>query len=116
MEGSWNLWVIIGALLTWVIFILGVAQLSRFYAKFLEASKKMDDNMAAVNAQMKKLQGSLAELIIEQRRQSRLQFEQVELKRAEMTGDYEIVEEPIGPVAAPAPAPNGRNITLEEGK
>lgn len=115
LENSLNIWVIVGAILTWVIFILGVAQLSRFYTRFVEASKSMENNLNAVNAQLKKMQSSMAELIIEQRRQSRLQSEQVELKRAEMTGDYEIVEEPIVPQTAPPP-PGGRNISLEEGK
>ena len=113
MLSSLNIMVIIGAVLTWVIFILGVAQLSRFYTKFLEAAKATDNNLTAVNAQLKKVQSSLAELIIEQRRLIRLQTEQLDLKRAEMTGDYEIVEEPINP---PPPPPNERNITLPGGK
>ena len=113
MLNSLNVLVIIGAVLTWVIFILGVAQLSRFYTKFVETSKAADNNLNAVNAQLKKLQSSMAELIIEQRRQIRLQTEQLDLKRAEMTGDYEIVEEPIN---SPPPPPNGRNITLADGK
>lgn len=113
MLSSMNILVIIGAVLTWVIFILGVAQLSRFYTKFLEASKSVDNNLTALNAQMKKIQASMAELIIEQRRQIRLQTEQLDLKRAEMTGDYEIVEEPINP---PPPPPNERNISLPGGK
>ena len=113
MLNSLNILVIIGAVLTWVIFILGVAQLSRFYTKFLEASKSVDNNLTALNAAMKKVQASMAELIIEQRRQIRLQSEQLDLKRAEMTGEYEIVEEPINP---PPPPPNDRNITLSDGK
>ena len=113
MLSSLNVLVIIGALLTWVIFILGVAQLSRFYTKFIEASKAADSNLTALNAQLKKVQSSMAELIIEQRRQIRLQAEQLDLKRAEMTGEYEIVEEPINP---PPPPPNERNITLAGGK
>ena len=112
MLNSLNILVIIGAVLTWVIFILGVAQLSRFYTKFLEASKSVDNNLNALNAAMKKVQASMAELIIEQRRQIRLQSEQLDLKRAEMTGEYEIVEEPINP----PPPPNDRNITLSDGK
>ncbi len=115
LESSLNVWVIVGAILTWVIFILGVAQLSRFYIRFVEASKSMENNLNAANAQLKKLQSSVAELIIEQRRLCRLQIEQLELKRAEMTGDYEIVEEPIYPQSAPPP-PGDRNITLNGGK
>ena len=115
LQNSLNVWVIVGAVLTWVIFILGVAQLARFYTRFQSAAKAYESNMEALNAQLKKMQSSLAELIIEQRRQSRLQTEQLDLKRAEMTGDYEIVEEPIFPQAA-MPQPNVRNISLNGGK
>ncbi len=104
LESTLNIWVIAGALLTWVIFILGVAQLSRFYTRFVEAVKFSENNLVAVNAQLKKLQSALAELIIEQRRQIRIQNEQLDLKRAEMTGDYEIVEEPVPPAAGMASA------------
>ena len=53
--------------------------------------------------QLKKLQTTLTELLVEQRRITRLQVELLDLKRAEMTGDFEIVEEPVpGAVAAPA--------------
>lgn len=110
-----SIWVIIAAVLSWVIFILGVALLSRFYDRFREAAKKTDDNLTELNAQLKKLQSSVAEVIIEQRRQSRLQMEQLDLKRAEMTGEFEIVEEPI-PASAPQPSPGCRNITLDGGK
>ena len=113
MLSSINILMIFGAILTWVIFILGVAQLSRFYANFCKAAKSTESNLNALNAQLKKVQASIAELIIEQRRQIRLQTEQLDLKRAEMTGDYEIVEEPINP---PPPPPSERNITLPGGK
>ncbi len=95
MLDSLNIWVIVGAMLTWVIFILGVAQLSRFYTKFVDSAKAVENNLVATNAQLKKMQASMAELIIEQRRMIRLQSEQLDLKRAEMTGDYEIVEEQV---------------------
>lgn len=116
LENSLNIWVIIGAMLTWVIFILGVAQLSRFYTRFVDAAKSQETHLNAVNAQLKKMQSSLAELIIEQRRLSRIQTEHMELKRAEMTGEYEIVEEPVAQPGTPPPPPNSRNITLEGGK
>lgn len=111
MLSSLNVMVIIGAILTWVIFILGVAQLSRFYARFVASAKATDNKLSTLNSQIKKIQSSMTELILEQRRQIRLQTEQLDLKRAEMTGDYEIVEEPVNSPAAPPP-PNERNITL----
>ena len=101
-EGA-NWWVIVGAVLTWLIFILGIAQLSRFYLKFMELRRESDAHMLSLEAQLKKLQASLAEIIIEQRRATRLQVEQLDLKKAEMTGDFEIVEEPI-------PAPQQQQV------
>ena len=45
----------------------------------------------------------MSEQLGEQRRQLRVVNELLELKRAEMTGDFEIVEEPIvSPAAEPA--------------
>jgi predicted lipoprotein len=90
-----NWWVLSGALLTWLIFILGVAQLSRFYTRFCNTSKELDANLLAVAAQLKKIQSAMSEIIIEQRRTSRLILEQVDLKKAEMTGEFEIIEEPL---------------------
>ena len=53
--------------------------------------------MLYMAGQFKKMQSTLTELLAEQRRITRLTLEQLDLKRAEMTGDFEIVEEPIPP-------------------
>ena len=83
--------------------MMGVAQLSRFYSKFQDARRELDANLLGMAGQLKKLQTTLTELLVEQRRITRLQVELLDLKRAEMTGDFEIVEEPVpGAVAAPA--------------
>ena len=84
------IWVVAG--LTWVIVMMGIAQLSRFYSKFQEGRRELDANLL------------LTELLAEQRRITRLTLEQLDLKRAEMTGDFEIVEEPIPP-APPSAGP-----------
>lgn len=102
-------WMVAGAVMTWIIVILGVGQLARFYTKFVNLSKELDANMLAMSAQLKKIQSSLAEIIIEQRRASRLMLEQVDLKKAELTGDFEIVEEPI---QEPRQQPVAPGITL----
>ncbi len=88
--------------ITLLVFFLGMAQLSRFYKSFREARAEVDTNLLAVIAQIKRLNLTIAELAVEQRRLSRLMLEQIELKKAEMTGDFEIVEEPL-------PEPPSRN-------
>lgn len=97
------LWIWVVAGLTWVIVMMGIAQLSRFYSKFQEGRRELDANLLNMAGQFKKMQSTLAELLVEQRRITRLTLEQLDLKRAEMTGDFEIVEEPI----PPAPAATG---------
>ncbi len=89
------IWICVVAGLSWVIVMMGIAQLSRFYAKFQEARRDLDANMRTLVDQLKKMQATLAELLVEQRRISKLTNEQIDLKRAELTGDFEIVEEPI---------------------
>ena len=91
------------AIMICVIVLILVAQLSHFYAKFEEFRKDYEANIIGLAGQLKKLQSTMSEQLGEQRRQLRLVNELLELKRAEMTGDFEIVEEPIAP-AASAPA------------
>lgn len=94
------IWVVAG--LTWVIVMMGIAQLSRFYSKFQEGRRELDANWLNLAGQVKKMQSTLTEMLAEQRRITRLTLEQLDLKRAEMTGDFEIVEEPIPPAPAAA--------------
>lgn len=85
----------IGAGLTWLIVILVLVQLSRFLAKFEQGRQDLESNIIGMGGQLKKLQTTLAELLIEQRRVTRLTLEGLDLKKAEMTGDFEIIEEPV---------------------
>ena len=91
------------AIMICVVVLILVAQISHFYAKFQEFRKDYEANIIGLAGQLKKLQSTMSEQLGEQRRQLRLVNELLELKRAEMTGDFEIVEEPIAP-AEPAPA------------
>ena len=92
------------AIMICVILLVVLAQISHFYAKFQEARKDYEANMIGLAGQLKKLQTTLSEQLGEQRRLLRQQGELLELKRAEMTGDFEIVEEPV-PAAAPSRPP-----------
>ena len=100
------LFAIIIAILFPVILILLLVQLTRFLAKFEKADRDLNENFIALAAQLKSIQTTLAELLIEQKRVTRLTVEGLDLKKAEMTGDFEIIEEPLpGAGAAPAPQP-----------
>lgn len=88
------------ALMICIILLVLVGQLSRFYARMKNLAADLDAQQLAINAQLKQLQGTLSEVLGEIRRGNRLSNELIELKQAELTGDFEIVEEPI----APAPA------------
>lgn len=110
-EAGW--FVIAGATLTWIIVILGVAELARFYKRFVQTSKDLDANLLAISAHLKRMQSTMSELSIEQRRATRLMLEQIELKKAELTGDFEVVEEPIA-AEEKAPPPVRPGIKLEE--
>ena len=62
----------------------------------------LENYLSTDEAHAKRQQSAMAEFLIEQRRMTRVMSESLELKKAEMTGDFEIVEEPI-PVTAPPP-------------
>ena len=86
------------ALMICIILLVLVGQLSRFYSRMKSLAADLDAQQLAVNAQLKQLQGTLSEVLGEIRRGNRLSNELIELKQAELTGDFEIVEEPIAPV------------------
>lgn len=90
------------ALMICIILLIMLGQVSRFYARLRDFCKESDAQQLALNAQLKQLQGTMSEILGELRRANRLANEQLELKRAELTGDFEIVEEPIAPAGAPA--------------
>ena len=92
------------ALLISIVLLFIVGQLSRFYAMFQEHRKEMEANIIGLSGQIKRLQGSIGEILVELRRSNRLQVEMLDMKRAEMTGDFEVVEEAL-PAGAPPPAP-----------
>jgi len=88
------------ALMICIILLILLGQISRFYARMKNLAADLDAQQLALNAQLKQLQGTLSEVLGEIRRGNRLSNEMIELKQAELTGDFEIVEEPIA--SAPA--------------
>ena len=100
------------ALMICIILLILVGQLSRFYSRMKSLAADLDAQQLAINAQLKQLQGTLSEVLGEIRRGNRLSNELIELKQAELTGDFEIVEEPI----APAPAAKKSAIEVPEVK
>ena len=92
------------ALMICIILLIILGQVSRFYAKMRDYCKDTDAQQLALNAQLKQLQGTLSEILGELRRSNRLVNEQLELKRAELTGDFEIIEEPIAQPPSPVAA------------
>ena len=94
----------ISAVSFWVAVVLIFIILSAIFGLIVRiwrlvnnACKDAETQQMAMAAQLKQMQGTLSESLGELRRANRLTIEQLELKRAEMTGDFEIVEEPIVP-------------------
>ena len=106
-------WIVAG--LTWLIIMCTVVQVSKFYANFCVARKTLETNMTGLTGQIKRLQSTMTELLVEMRKTNRIQQNLLDLKQAEMTGDFEIVEEPIvaenneEAEAAPEPMPAAPN-------
>jgi hypothetical protein len=100
--GSFSFWCV--ALMICIILLIMLGQLSRFYARLRDFCKESDAQQLALNAQLKQLQGTMSEILGEIRRGNRLANELLELKHAELTGDFEIVEEPVAPAPAPKTA------------
>lgn len=99
---SFSFWCV--ALMICIILLIMLGQLSRFYARLRDFCKESDAQQLALNAQLKQLQGTMSEILGEIRRGNRLANELLELKHAELTGDFEIVEEPVAPAPAPRAA------------
>jgi altronate dehydratase len=86
---------IVSVMLTWLIVMLGVVKISQMALLVKKMEKSVDMNLSGIASQMQKLQTIAAELLKEQRRSSRLISDLIDLKKAEMTGEFEIVETPI---------------------
>lgn len=97
-----SFWIV--AIMICLILLVLAGQVSHFSAKFKEARRDEEANLIGLAGQLKKMQSTLSEQLGEQRRMVRMLNELLALKQAEMTGDFEIVEEPIAPAAPPPQA------------
>jgi len=80
-----------------VAVILGCAMLFVLLTKIREAIKELSDIKVSLVEAFKHLDKPLSDALAEDRRNNRLISELLALKQAEMTGDFEIVEEPVLP-------------------
>lgn len=85
------------------VLILILVQLIRFLVKFERGRRDLNENLLLLAGQIKNMQTTLAEILIEQKRVTRLTVEGLDLKKAEMTGDFEIIEEPLPGATGPQP-------------
>ena len=82
-----------------------VAMLLVLLAKQREAVRELADIKLTLVEAFKHLDRPLAEALAENRRNNRLISELLALKQAEMTGDFEIIEEPLAQPPPPTQQP-----------
>jgi len=69
--------IVVGGL-TWLVFILGVAKFSKYCVQFIVFRKDLDVNLTGLGSSVKKLQNSISEMILEQRRTNKLMLELID--------------------------------------
>ena len=77
--------------------IITCATLVVILAKLRELLKEFSDIRVTLAEAFKHLDKPLSDALAEDRRNNRLLSELLALKQAEMTGDFEIIEEPLAP-------------------
>lgn len=82
-----NITLIVVGSLTWLVFILGVAKFSKFYLQFTVYRKELDTNLTGMGSSMKKLQNSISEMILEQRRTNKLMLELIDNSKSGIGGN-----------------------------
>ena len=86
----------IGCVLTWLIFILALAKFSKISTQFIQFRKVVETDLTGMGTNIRKMQLSIQELTVEQRRTNKLLIELIEAqKNANPLGglEYELVEE-----------------------
>lgn len=86
-----------------LLMILLILLLIRMLGYFRAAVKENEERTISLFNAMQKLHGTMNEQLGEQRRQMRAMQELLQLKHAEMTGDFEVIEEEIPQMPAANP-------------
>jgi hypothetical protein len=84
---TYNITLIVVGVLTWLVFILGVARFSKFYLQFIAYRKELDTNLTGMGSGIKKLQNSISEMILEQRRTNKLMLELIDNSKPDIDGN-----------------------------
>lgn len=95
--------------------LFSVVMLIVLLAKQRESVRELADIKLTLVEAFKHLDKPLADALAEDRRNNRLISELLALKQAEMTGDFEIVEEPIASAAPPTKQPRIKNPNAAKG-
>ena len=93
-----------------------VVMLLVLLAKQREMVRELSDIKLTLVEAFKHLDKPLTDALAENRRNNRLISELLALKQAEMTGDFEIVEEPVAPPPPVAKAPQFKVPGAGDGK
>lgn len=86
----------IGCVLTWLIFILALAKFSKICAQFIQFRKVVETDLTGMGTNLRKMQLSIQEMTVEQRRTNKLLIELIEAQKNAnpLSGlEYELVEE-----------------------
>jgi cytochrome c oxidase assembly protein Cox11 len=119
MNLSTTEWVILSTVfcLTWLVFVLGMAKLSKFYLEFRKLKKTTETSLSGFATNLRQIQVSMSEQVMEQRRANKLMVELID-KTGQMVYEYEIEEEEVEVPAGSSTAPvyeldNGEDIPIE---
>lgn len=87
---------VVGCVLTWLIFILALAKFSKICLQFVRFRKNVETDLTGMGTNIRKMQLSFQELTVEQRRTNKLLIELIEAQKNAnpLSGlEYELVEE-----------------------
>ena len=87
---------VIGCVLTWLIFILALAKFSKICTQFALFRRTVETDLTGMGTNIRKMQLSFQEMTVEQRRTNKLLIELIEAQKNAnpLSGlEYELVEE-----------------------
>ncbi|MDD5698147.1 MAG: hypothetical protein PHH77_05975 [Victivallaceae bacterium] len=87
---------VVGCVLTWLVFILALAKFSKLCSQFGKFRQAVETDLTGVGTNIRKMQLSIQEMTVEQRRTNKLLVELIEAQKNAnpLSGlEYELVEE-----------------------